>query len=262
METGTPIISPENPTDAINFPDTTKTNNKNKHLARIILIAVGSTLLFSLVISLILILIFMGLVSNAEKNVPRLEEYQSYLENKYGTDKDFYNLGEPNCNWFETGECSYLFSSNELSGASFHVTSKRKYYDSGKTEYVFEDDYEQTKEFETLKLKYNEFLVGAIPYAFQLELRQFSFEQNPTLNIIVKYSDIPDINAIDFVALRQSILNAIPEQYVKDLSIEFEVIIYDNGIEYGHLEECPDSFDRGSYGSEGANSCSIDIKKL
>ena len=47
-------------------------------------------------------------------NTIELEEYQTYLEDKYGKDKGFYMVRESMCNWFELGECTYLFSSNEL----------------------------------------------------------------------------------------------------------------------------------------------------
>ena len=259
MEENEPFIESEFDNIEENKSDYSNSKKPKSKILTIILLVIAALAIMAIT-PLILILIFMGIVSYGQKDAPKVEDYQIYLEEKYGTDKGFYHTGEGNCNWFETGECSHEFSSNELNGASFTVTSERKYYDNNKTEYIFWDDYETRKNFEKLKPKYYEFLNSVMPYDYQLELEQFSFMDIPTLYIYVKYNNIPDIEKIDSYALRASILGAIPEQY-QNIDIKFEVIVYaGSGVSYGYLKKCPEFFDSGSYSNEGADSCSFSIK--
>jgi len=263
MDTEKPITEFNSPND-VEIVEDNYNNSKKKlkiKIIIIILIAIAATFIVPFVVSQMLIWIFVGLVEDSQKDAPKVEDYQTYLEEKYGTDKEFYYTGKENCNWFETGRCSYEFSSNELNGTSFTVTSERESRDDGKKEYIFKDDYKSRKKLAALEVQYYGFLDSTIPYDYQLEMQQYSFSTNPTLYIYVKYNDIPNIGEINPTALRADILGAIPEQY-QNINIEFEVILYaGSGVSYGYLEKCPEFFDSGSYSSDdGANSCSLTIK--
>ena len=245
-----------------------KANKKTKLksvVKKVVKITIVSTIVFS-VINLLLFGFFIGVLLNFEKDLPKVEEYQSYIENKYGTDKGFYYVKEGNCNWFETGSCSFLFSSDELNGATFAIWSEREYDDNGQNKkYIFGDNYNRRKELEALKPQYYGFLENSIPYDYELELRDHYSKRNwLNLEILVKYNDIPNINEINPTTLRESIINAIPQQYLNNTDIDFTVVVYaGSDVSYGYLEECPKFFDSGSYGGyepEGAIDCTISIK--
>lgn len=248
-----------------NNHDANKTTKPKTVIKMVIKVVVVFAIVFS-TLSLLLYCIFIGVISNINKDTPKVEDYQSYIENKYGADKGFYYVEKGNCNWFETGSCSYLFSSNELNGARFSVWSEREYNGNNQsTKYVFGDNYDRRKELEALKPQYYNFLEDVIPYNYDLELRDDYFVRNwLNLEILVKYNDIPSIEEINPTTLKESIISAIPQQYLKNIDIEFTVVIYaGSGVSYGYLERCPEFFDSGSYASskpESANSCTISIK--
>ena len=61
-------------------------------------------------------------------------EYIAYLNNKYD-DEFYYVSGAPSCVWFNTGECSAVFSSDALNGLEITVSSSH-HYDT-----LFRDNY-------------------------------------------------------------------------------------------------------------------------
>lgn len=261
-ETNSPIQ--QEPGNTESNPQDCQNEKKNKSkILTIILLAVAAIVastITPIITSQIAGLVFLGIASYSQKDNPKIEDFQVYLENKYGKQKEFYYTGKfDNCNWFETGKCSYTFSSNELDKASFIVTGQRISDDGYKdTKFIFTDNYEDKKNLEKLKLEYYSLLDNAIPYNYHLELNRINSDKTPTLHAYVNFNDIPDIESIDQDALKTKILAAIPEQY-QNIEIEFEIVIYDGDNTYGFLEECPDGFS-GSYGSNGANSCSFYIK--
>ena len=105
--------------------------------------------------------------------------------------------------------------------------SEREYNGNNQsTKYVFGDNYDRRKELEALKPQYYNFLEDVIPYNYELELRDDYFVRNwLNLEILVKYNDIPSMEEINPTTLKESIISAIPQQYLKNIDIEFTVVI-------------------------------------
>lgn len=92
-----------------------------------------------------------------------LEEYQTYLEDKYGKDKDFYMVEKSTCNWFELGGCSYFFSSNELDGEAFEVHGSTR-----NGEHHFGDEYIKIKHERRLQSYYKNLLSDTFNFDYEI----------------------------------------------------------------------------------------------
>ena len=92
-----------------------------------------------------------------------LEEYQTYLEDRYGKDKGFYMVDKSTCNWFELGSCAYVFSSNELDGEYFTI-----YGSTYNSEHNFSDDYIEVKYKNNLETYYKNLLSDTFNFNYEM----------------------------------------------------------------------------------------------
>ena len=147
-----------------------------------------------------------------------VKEYQDYLENKYGKDKGFYMVEQSDCNWFELGTCSYLFSAADLNGQTFEITGEVSSRGN-----IFYEQY--------IGAKYNKDLEE---YYRNLLSNVFNF--NYTINISTNYDNIdPDISFDDYLKydkLDLGITINTNNDNINITSIESEInnIIYTNQI--------------------------------
>lgn len=111
-------------------------------------------------------LLFLGtLLLNGCSLVKKIDlaEYQTYLEDKYGKDKDFYMVEKSTCNWFELGGCSYFFSSNELDGEKFEVHGSTQ-----NGNHHFGDEYIKVKYEKSLENHYKNLLMDAFNFNYEM----------------------------------------------------------------------------------------------
>ncbi len=117
-----------------------------------------------------------------------LEEYQAYLEDKYGKDKGFYMVRENTCNWFELGYCNYSFSSNELNGETFTINGTLNVEKP-----KFEDNYIAAKYKNQLELYYKQLFDSTLGVDCKIDdIYAFSYNLNPNASFeeFLKYEDL------------------------------------------------------------------------
>lgn len=136
---------------------------------------------------LIIVLLFLGTLLLSGCSLVEtidLEEYQAYLENRYGKDKNFYMVEKSTCNWFEFGGCSYFFSSSELKGEKFEIHGST--YNG---EHHFGDEY--------IKIKYEKPLQN---YYKNLLGDTFNFNYEMTTSNRIDYDEIdPNISFEEYL---------------------------------------------------------------
>lgn len=163
-----------------------------------------------------------------------VEEYQAYLENKYGKDKGFYMVEEYRCNWFELGTCSYLFSSNELNGETFQIVGE---VNGG--ENIFTETYIGAKYENRLAAYYKNLLGSALNFNYTIDFipNYESIDPEITFEDYLKYDDLNlyisiktyDEN-IDVQLLQTVVSNIIKTNQIKNVS-EISLVVNDNSDE-------------------------------
>ena len=118
-----------------------------------------------------------------------LEEYQTYLENRYGKDKDFYMVDKSTCNWFELGSCAYIFSSNELGNENFTI-----YGSTHNGRHNFSDNYIEVKYKNNLETYYKNLLGNAFNFAYEMttytDISYDTMEPNVSFEEYLNYENL------------------------------------------------------------------------
>lgn len=124
-----------------------KEEKVNKHkVLKTILKFIGISFLVWIVIGIV----GFGVLFKSVSRTIKVEEYQTYLENKYGKDKNFRMLREGSGDFFNTGDKQYWFVSNEASD-EFSVVGS---FSNGK--HVFVDNYIEVKYKQKLESYYKD----------------------------------------------------------------------------------------------------------
>lgn len=163
-----------------------------------------------------------------------VEEYQAYLESKYGKDKGFYMVEEYRCNWFELGTCSYLFSSNDLNGETFQIVGE---VNGG--ENIFTETYIGAKYNNRLEDYYKNLLGSSLNFNYTIDFipNYESIDPEITFDDYLKYDDLNlyisirtyDEN-INIQQLRTTISSIIMTNQIKNIDT-ISLVINDNSDE-------------------------------
>ncbi len=132
-------------------------NNKFKSRAnwRNLFLRITLCLVLSFTVFGFLVLLFRGYVGN-DISGPSLWDYQSYLEEKYGKDENFYYVKGGGCPWLENGFCTMVFSSEKVGGQEFEVIASKNHKDLSGTH--FNDKYALAKYYDEVDEYYGGFL--------------------------------------------------------------------------------------------------------
>lgn len=134
-------------------------NNKSKVL-KTILIFLG----FSILVWILIGMFGLGAFFKSVSKTIKVEEYQTYLEDKYGKDKNFRMVEEGSGDLFQTGNKQYWFVSNETNDERFSVDGS---FSNGKK--VFTDNYIAAKYKEQLELYYKQLFDSALGVDCKIE---------------------------------------------------------------------------------------------
>ena len=175
-------------------------------------------------IGLLSFLIICLLVLNGCNSIKSIdvEEYQQYLENKYGKDKDFRMIGEGSGDWFETGYKEYMFISND--SKEFSVTGK---FLNG--EKNFKDNYIEKKYKDRLESYYKDLLADVLKFDYNIDSVSY-YDNNNNVDIsfeeylkyealkIHLYLETTNTN-INFELLQSDINNMITSNKINNIEV-------------------------------------------
>lgn len=180
-----------------------------------------------------------GLIEKIE-----VEEYQTYLENKYGKDKGFYMVEEYRCNWFELGTCSYLFSSKELNGETFEIIGEISHGEN-----VFNEWYIGAKYKKSLENYYKNLLGNALNFNYTMNItaNYDNIDAEITFNDYLKYDKLDLVIQIEtndenvnVELLQTKVKNIINSNQIKNIDLINLHIDRCSGENY--TDECFDNY--------------------
>ena len=234
--------------------DNYKNNKKNTKLILIIVSSIlGSIILFSI--------IFFNVFLPIKNSIPSLQEYESYLAQKYKDDTFYYVSGNPSCVLPSSGFCEAQFSSESLNGKTFTVWASHN---------SFSDDYYEKRYNFSFKSYYYEkygklfedTISNLAPYPieakiknpYESSIRKSSFDsfddyidaldqQEESIEVYLMMVsgeiDIYNLNELDFALLKSKVSMVIEQNSLKISSVNFVV----SSFKKEYTGTCPKEFD-------------------
>ena len=161
-------------------------------------------------------------------NYVKTEDVLKYLNEKYGEENEFYFVKESECNLFELGICSSVFSSKKLYGKEFLVSWKD---DKGKT---MTDTYLDALYKGSLDSYYADFFRNKLDFSFTVDVKTYG------------QKDFSGTVSFDeYAKSTKVILSIVPNDYISRSSSEyFHLSTSDSSVDNEKLKKASEEIEK------------------
>jgi len=198
---------------------------------------------FFLILSLLLLT---GCVRKINK-----KDYEKYLINTYG-DLNFEYVTKGSCDWFNGGDCTYYYTTQELNGDTFSVHGSFGIGDKKK----FKDTYIKTKYDKKLKQYYNEYFKSILKNGIKIK----SINLNPT-----EEYNIPNMTFDDYLKyIEEKDIEIIFKLNIKldENNNYFNIKQNNKSIDYEILEKASQELNKFIYNKYDINNLKLEVNNI